>query len=112
MGTVTDVADGKTVTVHGADEQAKVNSGVITFGDTTYSIGLDTNPEGVVSVVYDSWVMGGGMRERIDGRGEHNGVANLKTCTSLAKAARASQAAKRKIVVSFAEGRARAFVHA
>lgn len=111
VNSVTFVAGPGTVTMHGS-ERVDVTEGIMSFDDTQYQVGFNKEADGNLTVVYDSWVLGGGLQARIDGTGTKGSAANLKVCTSLAKTKRAAALARRKMSLSFHEGRARAFVHA
>lgn len=56
------------VKMHGS-ERSEVNGGVISFSDSEYQVGLNTDKDGNLTLVYDSWVAGGLMSRRMSGTG-------------------------------------------
>lgn len=70
----------KTVRMHGS-ERTSVNKGVIKFSDIPYDVGINEEKDGSVTLHYDSWVSGGRLRKRIQGKSASE-PANIKLCQS------------------------------
>ena len=97
------------VSMHGS-ESAMANYGVVSFSDTPYQIGI-SEKDGEVSFVFDSWVNGGSLRKRVDGKGEQGKGANLSQCEMLERARKYANSRGRSFGVEFMkEGGAKAFV--
>lgn len=99
-----------TVRMHGS-ESAKVDSGVLSFSDTPYQVGFNTQKDGTVEVVYDSWVMGGKLTKRIKGRSATE-MANLKQVQSLHNIKAVAARRGKRVSTYGVDGRLRAFVPA
>jgi hypothetical protein len=108
---VTYHAEVKQVRMH-ANERTSVNKGVLRFSDTPYEIGLNENADGTVDLHYDSWVSGGKLRTRINGKCRTNEPANMKVCQSLWRAKQAARREGTPMRVGPVEGRLMAFVPA
>lgn len=100
----------KTVRMHGS-ERTTVNAGVISFSDSPYDIGLQSDEDGSVSVVYDSYVHSGKLTKRVNGPSKVE-RANLKQCQGLYNLTKAAQKTGKKVSTYAVEGRLRAFVPA
>jgi hypothetical protein len=107
---VTYDANAKTVRMHGS-ERTTVNKGVIKFSDTPYDVGIQENADGTVELHYDSWVSGGRLRQRINGKSKTE-PANIKTCQNYWRANMQARRTGKKMRTAAVEGKLLAFVPA
>ena len=108
---VTYDANAKSVRMHGS-ERTKVNKGVLKFSDTQYDVGINEEEDGSVTLHYDSWVSGGRLRKRIEGKSQTGEPANVKLCQSYHRAAKQAKSTGKRMRTAEVDGRLMAFVPA
>jgi hypothetical protein len=101
----------KTVRMHGS-ERTNVNKGVVRFSDMPYDVGINQEKDGTVTLHYDSWVSGGKLRKRINGKSTANEPANIKTCQNYWRANLQARRVGKKMRTAAVDGKLLAFVPA